>query len=935
MKKLYFLILFLCFYGLNAQVIYFADAEFKKILLKASPDNTIAQDSNGNAITIDSNGNKEIEVSEALNVYKLNTYMRLIDGFISSLSGIEYFENIKDLNCSGFYNSNLDLTALKNLEKLDCSETYQMKTLNISGLTKLKYLDVTHDINLTGLDFSGVPNLEYLNCSRLALITIDLSPLQNLTELQCTLNGFKTLDLSGLTNLKKVNLYSGQLTNVILNGLSKLEFLDCGSNSLTSLNLNGLTSLEKLSFQSNRLTSINLSGLTKLKTLYADYNSLTSINVLNLRDLESLTCGNNPLTSLDVSNLTKLNTLSCIGNFSTSKLALLNVSGCTSLAEINCSSNKFVELNLGYLPSLKKLNCSSNTLLTSLSTTGLENLESLNCSSSPLITLDLIKSLHLNTLTASFTKIELLDLSPLKELLDVSLTSNNELHYLLLKNGKTYNSYFLGAPNLKYLCVDEENIKYYQQVLTQNQIKNCEINAYCSFVSGKENFIIKGANMYNVDNKGCTADNLLFSNIKYTVTNGSKINNFYSTKEGSYAIAAQEGTITVKPSIENPNYFIISPSSVNVTFPAQSSPFTQDFCISANGTHQDLEISLIPLEAARPGFDVKYKIVYKNKGNIIQSGSLDLIFDDSVLDLIEAIPLVSTQATNKLSWNFTNLKPFESKEILFTMNINSPMEIPAVNNGDILKFISKINSSGTDEMPLDNSFSLNQTVVGSYDPNDKTCLEGTVITPGLIGEYVHYMIRFENTGTYPAQNIVLKDMIDLNKFDITTLIPTSSSHSFVIKISETNKVEFIFEGINLPFDDANNDGYIAFKIKTKPTLRVGDTFTNEANIYFDYNFPILTNKAASTFTALGTKDFEFSNYVTLYPNPTNNVLNINSKESIEIQSISIYDILGQLVIAVPNAKAVSSIDVSKLNSGNYFIKVKSDKGSSSTKFIKN
>lgn len=118
MKKLYFLILFLCFYGLNAQVIYFADAEFKKILLKASPDNTIAQDSNGNAITIDSNGNKEIEVSEALNVYKLNTYMRLIDGFISSLSGIEYFENIKDLNCSGFYNSNLDLTALKKFREI-------------------------------------------------------------------------------------------------------------------------------------------------------------------------------------------------------------------------------------------------------------------------------------------------------------------------------------------------------------------------------------------------------------------------------------------------------------------------------------------------------------------------------------------------------------------------------------------------------------------------------------------------------------------------------------------------------------------------------------------------------------------------------------------------------------------------------------------------
>ncbi len=73
--------------------------------------------------------------------------------------------------------------------------------------------------------------------------------------------------------------------------------------------------------------------------------------------------------------------------------------------------------------------------------------------------------------------------------------------------------------------------------------------------------------------------------------------------------------------------------------------------------------------------------------------------------------------------------------------------------------------------------------VDSYDPNDKTCLEGTTITPAMVGEYVHYVIRFENTGTYPAENIVVKDMIDLAKFDINTLIPIKGSHEFVTKIT--------------------------------------------------------------------------------------------------------------------------------------------------------
>ncbi|KGO91091.1 DUF7619 domain-containing protein, partial [Flavobacterium enshiense] len=162
------------------------------------------------------------------------------------------------------------------------------------------------------------------------------------------------------------------------------------------------------------------------------------------------------------------------------------------------------------------------------------------------------------------------------------------------------------------------------------------------------------------------------------------------------------------------------------------------------------------------------------------------------------------------------------------------------NDGDILHYTTAVTSAATDEMPNDNTFVFHQRVVNSYDPNDKTCIQGTTIAQSQVGKYVHYMIRFENTGTFPAQNIVVKDMIDTNKFDINSLVPLKGSHPFVTNITSGNKVEFIFENINLPFDDANNDGYVAFKIKTKPSLVVGNTFSNSASIYFDYNFPIVT-----------------------------------------------------------------------------------------------
>ena len=127
---------------------------------------------------------------------------------------------------------------------------------------------------------------------------------------------------------------------------------------------------------------------------------------------------------------------------------------------------------------------------------------------------------------------------------------------------------------------------------------------------------------------------------------------------------------------------------------------------------------------------------------------------------------------------------------------------------------------------------------------------------------------------------------------------------------------------------------MVFKIKTLPTLVLGNSFSNTASIYFDYNHPIITEPAVTTFVELGTKDFDFNNYFTLYPNPTNGILNINFKQAIEIQNIGIYNVLGQMVVSVPNAKGVTSVDVSSLSTGNYFIKVVSDKGTSNAKFIK-
>jgi enediyne biosynthesis protein E4 len=84
---------------------------------------------------------------------------------------------------------------------------------------------------------------------------------------------------------------------------------------------------------------------------------------------------------------------------------------------------------------------------------------------------------------------------------------------------------------------------------------------------------------------------------------------------------------------------------------------------------------------------------------------------------------------------------------------------------------------------------------------------------------------------------------------------------------------------------------------------------------------------------LGLNTATMANDIQIYPNPTTSVLNIDSHEN-EIDSINIYNTLGQLVLEISNLQPSKSIDVSSLKSGNYLVKVNSDKGSSSVKLVK-
>ena len=770
-----------------------------------------------------------------------------------------------------------DFTGLEeftNLETLSIGSNY-FSTIDLSANTSLVFVEIGQ-AGLNNVDLGNLPNLEYLDLSYGNLVDLDLSNCPALKTLILPGNDFTTIDVNNNLNLELLNVAGNNMSEINLSSNVELKELNMAINMFSTIDLSNNIALEEVSLSNNQLLSLDVSTHINLIKLYIFDNQISTLSLSTNTALQHLVAYNNNLTSLDLTNNVALSTIRVNNNQLTS-LDLFNDNN-YNLYLVECSSN----------------------LLTSFDASGL---------------------LYLDINSNNYFEIG----------------NNPNLTYLNLKNGLNDNYYYVDnniyseLPNLEVICIDDVNSYFVSEM--QNQVNSDVLfTQYCSFTPGGEFYTIEGNTTLDLDANGCDASDTAFANFAIHTINGNEEAVFYSNASGVYSIPLQAGNYTMTPQLEIPMYFSTTPANFNVNLPTNASPFLQDLCVTANGTHNDLEIIVVPLEFARPGFDTDYKLVFKNKGNTTLSGTINLTFNDDVMILESATPIVDIQNTGDLTWNYSNLTPLETREILFTMLLNTPTDTTFPLNGDdVLPFTAQITPFNADETPEDNMFVLNQVVVNSYDPNDITCLEGETVTPEKVGKYVHYLVRFENTGTASAVNVVVKDIIDTAKYDISSLIPLNASHSFYTRIQNDNEIEFIFENIQLPFDDANNDGYILFKIKTLPTLNEGESFSNQVNIFFDYNLPIITNNYTTTIQEnLGIDKFNLS-HIKVYPNPTADYFEIENLDKFNIEIIELYNISGKKLKVFTVSE---NYDIQDLSTGVYFIKIKTERIETNRKLIK-
>jgi hypothetical protein len=213
--------------------------------------------------------------------------------------------------------------------------------------------------------------------------------------------------------------------------------------------------------------------------------------------------------------------------------------------------------------------------------------------------------------------------------------------------------------------------------------------------------------------------------------------------------------------------------------------------------------------------------------------------------------------------------------------------------------------------------------VTAIDPNDKH-VSMVSITPDevLAQEKLAYTINFQNTGTAPAVNIVIKDSLDTD-WDLSTFEMIGATHPYTLTINEEVAI-WTFANIMLPDSSTNepaSHGSIHYRMAPKNTLTLGDQLTNRGDIYFDYNAPVLTNTTVTTVElSASIEEGAMRNGLAVAPSPSTGLVSLSwSDARLNNSRLTVTDALGRVVHASSMAanSNTRSLDLSSLPAGSY------------------
>ena len=243
--------------------------------------------------------------------------------------------------------------------------------------------------------------------------------------------------------------------------------------------------------------------------------------------------------------------------------------------------------------------------------------------------------------------------------------------------------------------------------------------------------------------------------------------------------------------------------------------------------------------ATRCGFTVPFWVSVQNQGRPF-TGAITLHLD-SLVNFASANPVPDQTTGQTIRWEVVDLPPFA------TFQAQAELQMPGVNfMGTTLHF--SVSASNNDDF-LETLTEYTSVITCAYDPNDKQVAPyygDDFPAYVLVNDTLDYTIRFQNTGTDTAFTVRLEDQLS-DQLDWFALRPVAASHDFTHTVDNEGLLTVLFEDILLPDSTTNligSQGFFKFRIPLRAGGALG-ALENTAEIYFDFNPPIITNTVLS------------------------------------------------------------------------------------------
>ncbi len=386
-----------------------------------------------------------------------------------------------------------------------------------------------------------------------------------------------------------------------------------------------------------------------------------------------------------------------------------------------------------------------------------------------------------------------------------------------------------------------------------------------------------------------------------------------TNSSGQYSIGLNFGDYTVTE--QHPVFDQSCPGAV--TLAAGSQTFNVG---CAGGEPLDVQLAMAN-GWARPGFELHYGIDLDNLTPAATGNVTLTVTIDPALSFLSAIPAPTSVVGNVLTWTSPQLvmsQVFEHKDI--SVRTQVPPDVGLI--GSTLTTTAQLVTANTDGNLANNAATSNQLVTGSYDPNDKTATTSLGSSSTWVineDDWIDYIIRFQNTGTDTAFNVIITDTLP-ETLDPSSIIWGAASHTHSRAVVGQGVLKFIFPNILLPDSNVNeplSHGFVGFRIRPHLPLLPGTTIENIANIYFDFNPPVITDPSllvAEFSTGVATVD---SGALLLAPIPANDQLLVSSSRSID--AVQVFAMDGREELRLSMRSMSTTLHVGRLSSGAYLL----------------